>query len=87
MDPQTGLRYLDLFAREPDLTGQLSEITVPTLVVQGRYDSVVGVKTGHFLHGAIPNARYVELPESGHFVCFTDADRVTAELGEFLTDE
>jgi tryptophanase/pimeloyl-ACP methyl ester carboxylesterase len=84
MDPHTGLRYLDLFAREPELTTRLGEIKVPTLVLQGRHDSVVGVKTGHFLHGAIPNARYVELPESGHFICFTDPQAVNRELAAFL---
>ncbi len=86
MDPHTGLRYLDLFTREPDLAGRLGEISVPALVVQGRHDSVVGVKTGHFLHGAIPDSRYVELAESGHFVCFTEAERVTQELTRFITD-
>ncbi|HEY2577794.1 MAG TPA: SDR family NAD(P)-dependent oxidoreductase [Streptosporangiaceae bacterium] len=84
MDPHTGLRYLDLFAKEPDLTHRLAGIPVPTLIVHGRHDSVVGVKTGHFLHGAIPDARYVELPESGHFVCFTDAEAVNRELAAFL---
>jgi tryptophanase/pimeloyl-ACP methyl ester carboxylesterase len=84
MDPHTGLRYLDLFSKEPDLSTRLAEIKVPTLVLQGRYDSVVGAKTGHFLHGVIPNARYVELPGSGHFVCFTDPEAVSRELEEFL---
>jgi tryptophanase/pimeloyl-ACP methyl ester carboxylesterase len=86
MDPQTGLRYLDLFAKEPELTGRVGEIKVPTLVLQGRYDSVVGVKTGHFLHGAIRNARYFELPESGHFICFTDSHEVNRQLAAFLQE-
>jgi pimeloyl-ACP methyl ester carboxylesterase len=85
MEPRTGLRYLDLFAREPALAPRLSEIQVPTLIVQGRHDSVVGIKTGHFLHGAIPNSTYVELPDSGHFVCWTDGERVNRELRAFLT--
>lgn len=84
MDGHTGLRYLDLFEKEPDLTPRLGEISVPTLILQGRHDSVVGVKTGHFLHGAIPDARYVELPESGHFLCFTDPEAVNRELVSFF---
>jgi pimeloyl-ACP methyl ester carboxylesterase/aryl carrier-like protein len=86
MDPQTGLRYLDLFVKEPELTPRLGQIQAPTLILQGRHDSVVGVKTGHLLHGAIPNARYVELPASGHFVCFTDADIVNRTMAEFLEE-
>lgn len=86
MDPLTGLRYLDLFVKEPELAPRLGEIRVPTLILQGRHDSVVGVKTGHFLHGAIPDSRYVELAESGHFVCFTDPDAVNHALAAFLQD-
>jgi len=86
MDPQTGLRYLDLFAKEPELAPRLAQIATPTLILQGRYDTVVGVKTGHFLHGAIPNARYVELQASGHFVCVTDADAVNREMATFLEE-
>jgi pimeloyl-ACP methyl ester carboxylesterase len=84
MAPREGLRYIELFAKEPALTARLGEIAVPTLVIQGRHDSVVGVKTGHFLHGAVPDARYVELADSGHFVCFTEPDAVNAELADFL---
>ena len=86
MDPREGLRYIDLFAQEAELTGRLGEIAVPTLVVQGRHDSVVGVKTGHFLHGAIPDARYVELSDSGHFLCMTEPDLVNRELTTFLLE-
>lgn len=84
MDSQTGLRYLDLFAKEPDLAPRLGQIAAPTLILQGRYDTVVEVTTGQLLHRAIPNARYVELPASGHFVCITDADAVNREMSAFL---
>jgi acyl transferase domain-containing protein/tryptophanase/pimeloyl-ACP methyl ester carboxylesterase len=86
MDPRTGMRYLDLFVKEPDLAPRLAEIDAPTLILQGRYDSVVGVQTGLFLRAAIRGARYVELPGSGHFVCFTDADAVNRELALFLRE-
>ncbi len=84
MDPRTGLLYLELFSKQPELTGQLKDIAAPTLVLQGRHDSVVGVKTGHFMHGAIPDSRYFELPESGHFICFTEPDAVNRELAAFI---
>jgi pimeloyl-ACP methyl ester carboxylesterase len=84
MDPQTGLRYLDLFVKEPALAPRLGEIAAPTLIVQGRHDSVVGVATGAYLHRAIAGSRYLELPESGHFVCVTDADAVNDGLADHL---
>ncbi|WP_329213072.1 SDR family NAD(P)-dependent oxidoreductase [Streptomyces sp. NBC_01485] len=86
MDPQTGLRYLDVFAQEPDLLARLPEISVPTLVVQGRHDSVIPVKTAHLLHGAIPGARYQEIDGAGHFPALTRAEDFNAVLTGFLSE-
>jgi pimeloyl-ACP methyl ester carboxylesterase len=83
MDAQIGLRYLDEFAANPDLLGRLADLTVPTLLVHGRLDSVVPLKTAHLLHGTIPDARYEELPDAGHFPSLTHAARVNALLSEF----
>jgi acyl transferase domain-containing protein/NAD(P)-dependent dehydrogenase (short-subunit alcohol dehydrogenase family)/pimeloyl-ACP methyl ester carboxylesterase/aryl carrier-like protein len=86
MDPQTGLRYLDLFANDPGLASRLGQIAAPTLILQGRYDTVVGVTTGKFLADAIPNAKYVELPESGHFICVSEPEAVVREMTTFFSD-
>ncbi|MGC4806662.1 SDR family NAD(P)-dependent oxidoreductase [Micromonospora sp. DT233] len=83
MDAQIGLRYLDEFAANPDLLGRLPELRVPTLLVHGRLDSVVPLKTAHLLHGTIPDARYEELPDAGHFPSLTHSARVNALLAEF----
>ncbi|MFI9407007.1 SDR family NAD(P)-dependent oxidoreductase [Nocardia sp. NPDC052316] len=84
MDPRTGLRYLDLFAKGSDLTDKLSSVSVPALIVQGRHDSVVGVATGQFIHRCIADSEYVELANSGHFVCFTEPDKVCDLVAEFV---
>jgi len=95
MDPRIGLRYLDVFAARPDLLPRLPEVDVPTLVVQGRHDTVIPLKTAHLLHGSIPDAEYLELPGAGHFPVLTHprevndailtfvgtADRRTADVG------
>ncbi|MFG2635901.1 SDR family NAD(P)-dependent oxidoreductase [Streptomyces sp. NPDC048362] len=86
MAPHIGLRYLDVFAQQPDLLGRLGDIAVPTLVVAGAVDAVVPRKTSHLMHGAIPDARYHELPLGGHFPTVTDPDGVTAALTAFLAD-
>nr|BFE59933.1 hypothetical protein GCM10020063_044590 [Dactylosporangium thailandense] len=83
MDAQIGLRYLDEFAANPDLLGRLPGLAVPTLLVHGRLDSVVPLKTAHLLHGTIPDTRYEELPDAGHFPSLTHAARVNALLAEF----
>ncbi len=84
MDARTGLRYLDLFAGEPDLRERLPEISVPTLLVQGRHDSVIPLKTAHLMHGLIPDATYEEIPDAGHFPCVTHPDEVNRLLAAFL---
>ncbi|MGW0487970.1 SDR family NAD(P)-dependent oxidoreductase [Streptomyces olivaceus] len=86
MAPHIGLRYLDVFAQQPDLLGRLADIAVPTLVVAGGVDAVVPRKTSHLMHGAIPDARYLELPLAGHFPTVTDPDGVTAALAAFLAE-
>ncbi|MCM2416763.1 alpha/beta fold hydrolase [Streptomyces sp. RKAG293] len=84
MAPHIGLRYLDVFAEQPDLLGRLGDIAVPALIVAGGLDAVVPLKTSHLMHGAIPDARYRELPHAGHFPTVTDSDGVNAVLAEFL---
>jgi pimeloyl-ACP methyl ester carboxylesterase len=84
MDPQTGLRYLDVFVTEPTLLSRLPDITVPTLVVQGPHDTVIPMKTAHLLHGAIPGAEYTEVGGAGHFPAFTHASQLNDILAGFL---
>ncbi len=85
MDPRIGLRYLDFFAAEPDLRDRLGGIKSPTLVVQGRRDTVIPLKTAHLLHALIEDAEYAELPDAGHFPCVTHPDVVNALLTRFLS--
>ena len=84
MDPRTGLRYLDVFAARPSLLDRLPEIAVPTLIVHGRHDTVIPLKTAHLLHGLIPGAQYVEVPDAGHFPGLTEPDVVNAAISELL---
>ncbi len=86
MDPQTGLSYLDVFAAQPTLFARLPEITVPTLVLWGRHDTVIPLKAAHLLHGAIPDSRFAELTGAGHFPCLTHPEDVHRLLLPFLAD-
>jgi pimeloyl-ACP methyl ester carboxylesterase len=85
MDPRTGLQYLEVFGGRPDLLGRLGDVAVPTLIVQGALDTVIPLKTAHLLHGAIPDARYTELPGAGHFPSLTHATELNDLLAGFLT--
>ncbi|MGW0013577.1 alpha/beta fold hydrolase [Streptomyces tendae] len=86
MDPQTGLRYLDVFATEPDMLSRLPLIAVPTLVVQGRYDSVIPQKTAHLLRDGIAGCRYAEIDGAGHFPALTRPDEFNSVLTAFLSE-
>ncbi|WP_462203455.1 alpha/beta fold hydrolase, partial [Frankia sp. CcWB3] len=86
MAPHIGLRYLDVFAEQPDLLRRLPDIPVPTLVVHGRLDGIVPLKTAHLMHGAIPDARYHELPDAGHFPSVTHPREVSDVLAAFVSE-
>jgi pimeloyl-ACP methyl ester carboxylesterase len=83
MDPQTGLRYLDAFEESPDLLDRLPGLEVPTLIVQGRHDSVIERETVRRLRRAIPEARYLEIADAGHFPCLTHGRELDHVLAAF----
>jgi pimeloyl-ACP methyl ester carboxylesterase len=87
MDPRIGLRYLDVFAARPDLSARLGEVTAPTLIIQGRHDTVIPLKTAHLLHAAIPDARYEELPAAGHFPGLTSPAEVNQLIAGFIAGQ
>ncbi len=69
-----------------DVRAIVSSIHIPTLVLHSVDDVVCHVENARFLARTIPGARYVELPGADHLPWF-DADRVLAEIREFLTGE
>ncbi|HKX48249.1 MAG TPA: adenylate/guanylate cyclase domain-containing protein [Gaiellaceae bacterium] len=75
------------FARmafEIDVRHVAPAINVPTLVLHAVGDRICHVENGRFLAREIPNARYVELPDSDHVSWFEPELRL-AEIREFLT--
>ena len=68
-----------------DVRPILPTITVPTLVVHARDDPAVPVQLGRHLADHIPNARMLELNGTDHAPWFTEPDRITAGIEEFLT--
>src|SRR6478752_388170 len=51
---------------DPTLAGRLTGITVPTLVLLGGSDGIVGPGYGRAYAAAIPGARFELIPEAGH---------------------
>lgn len=71
--------------REIDISGILSTIRVPTLVIHRSDDTVVSVEGGRFLAQNIPGARYVELPGADHLPYIGDTDVIADTVEEFVT--
>jgi pimeloyl-ACP methyl ester carboxylesterase len=61
----TGRQFAAILAAG-DRTGALGRVRVPTLVVHGEEDQVIGVSGGEATAAAIPGARLLRVPGLGH---------------------
>jgi pimeloyl-ACP methyl ester carboxylesterase len=68
-----------------DITGILSAIHVPTLVLHRTNDPAVSVEGGRLLARDIPNARLVELDGADHLPYVGNTDQIVDEIQEFVT--
>jgi 3-oxoadipate enol-lactonase len=78
------LRQLEA-CRAHDVSGRLSEIDVPTLVIHGDADPLVPVANGRFLAERIAGARLIVYEAVGHIPEVEVDERFNADLIEFLT--
>ena len=67
-----------------DVTAQLGEIRVPTLVLAGRYDGLDGGQD-EVLRDGIAGATWVRFEESSHYAHAEEPERFVAVLDGFLT--
>ena len=51
---------------DPTMAGRLAGITIPALVISGESDRIVDPEYGRAYAAAIPGARFVLLPGTGH---------------------
>ncbi|MEU7789679.1 alpha/beta hydrolase [Amycolatopsis sp. NPDC049159] len=70
--------------RIPDTRHRLAEITTPALVVIGTSDAPGLVELSAHLAESLPDAKLVELADTGHLPSMERPDEVTALLREFL---
>ncbi|GJH33643.1 alpha/beta fold hydrolase [Paraburkholderia hospita] len=72
---------------DTDFRGDLTRMTVPTLILHGSADINVPPEiTAHLAARLIANARYIEYEGSGHAIGITDRERVNADLLAFLRE-
>ncbi|MHC8395390.1 alpha/beta fold hydrolase [Pseudomonas sp. LB3P93] len=63
---------------------QLSQITQPTLVVNGSKDRMVPTENSYTLQQHIPNAKLLIYPHSGHGALFQYANDFVSQANAFL---
>jgi len=79
------LNSMDMLA---DVRDVLPTIRVPTLVLHRRSGMAMDLSDhGRYLAERIPGAKHVELDGTGIYPFVEDADRVLAEIAEFVTGE
>ncbi|HEU4397010.1 MAG TPA: alpha/beta fold hydrolase [Actinomycetota bacterium] len=71
-------------AARPDATDVLAAIAVPTLVVAGEEDAVIGPEVGRELAVAIPGARFLLVERAGHLASLERPEVVNEALLDFL---
>jgi pimeloyl-ACP methyl ester carboxylesterase/DNA-binding winged helix-turn-helix (wHTH) protein len=81
--PSTARRLAEMMIAI-DVTGVLSSISVPTLVIQRDGDPLCAMDDAHDLIAGIPNARLVELPGRDHFLFSGDTAPILAAVEEFV---
>lgn len=67
-----------------DVRGELSAITVPTLVLAGSEDDVATPAIARGIQAQIPGAKCVIFDKAGHFMMMEQPDRYRAVLRDFL---
>lgn len=70
--------------RDWDVTNRLEEITVPTLILVGRYDELP-VELSQEMHMRIPQSTLTVLENSSHFGMFEEEERYLDAVYRFLT--
>ncbi|HEX5446477.1 MAG TPA: alpha/beta fold hydrolase [Pirellulales bacterium] len=71
-------------AARPDVSGQLGQIDLPTLVIVGADDALSPADEMRGIAEAIPHARFVVIPEAGHLTPLENPSAFNAALAEFL---
>jgi pimeloyl-ACP methyl ester carboxylesterase len=69
-----------------DVRDRLGEIVLPTLVISGSEDQMTPPKFGRALATDIPQAQYVEIYRTGHFLMQEAPDLVAAEIKHFVDE-
>lgn len=83
-EPAVALIVNDHYLTRDD-TPLLSQINVPTLIINGKQDGVITPQSAEAAHAAIKNSQLVELDACGHFPFFEQPEKTTAAILAFVS--
>lgn len=69
---------------QEDLTGQIAQAAAPTLIIWGERDAMSPLGDQHALVAAMPEARLLTYPGTGHSVQWEQPDRVAGDIAAFV---
>jgi 3-oxoadipate enol-lactonase len=67
--------------------GDLSQLDLPVLIINGEHDLDARIGAGADLARALPDARLAVIPAAGHLSNLDNPGAYNAVLGEFLSSE
>ena len=76
---------LEAMKQRPDVTADLSGISVPTLVITGADDPLIPPDASRSMHEAISGSQLVEIPEAGHLSNLESPQAFNRALEAFLS--
>jgi 3-oxoadipate enol-lactonase len=71
-------------AERPDVSAELGSFAQPALVIVGADDAISSSKEMKGIADNLPNAKFVEIPNSGHMTTLENPGAVNAALSEFI---
>jgi pimeloyl-ACP methyl ester carboxylesterase len=82
--PAALVNALQGMAARPDSRPMLSTISVPTLILRGEEDAIIGDADAAEMHASIAASRRVAIPHAGHLPNLEAPERFTAAMADFL---
>ncbi|MFZ2996058.1 alpha/beta fold hydrolase [Sphingobium sp.] len=86
MSPQIHRQQIAALLGRPDVSGQLAAIVCPTLIGVGEQDRWSPPAQHEEIAAAIPHARYVVFPDSGHMAPMETPHAVTTALEQWMRE-
>lgn len=83
-NPQSAAAALRGMAERRDFQKDLPQVGMPTLVICGTEDTITPMSEMQAMAAAIPNSRFVEIPDAGHMAPLENPQPVYAAIKYFL---